>query len=135
MKYPITNGYITSPFGYRTLKGTKEFHGGIDVSSKDPMPLIIAPCRMQVYITGWSNSFGFRVWAKLFEGNLKGKYIVFAHMLKINKAITPMFELSQGDLIGWMGSTGMSIAPHLHMEVRDKPMLGSKSYDCKEYIL
>lgn len=135
MKYPIYNGYVTSPFGIRQRNGKEEMHEGIDITCKEITPLINAPCRMQVHVAGYSETFGNRVWCKLFDGEHAGKYIVFAHMLKISDSIVQNKELSCGDFIGWMGSTGLSTAPHLHMEIRDKPILGAQSYDPVNYII
>ena len=134
MKHPIPNGYIVSPYGLRIRNGIEEFHHGIDISTKETPALIYAPCQMIAIIAGWSNSFGNRIWVKLLEGEHKNKYMVFAHMQKLNKQISPNFKLNKGDLIGWMGSTGLSSLPHLHQEIRLLPTLGSKSFDCASYI-
>ena len=52
MKYPILDGYITSTYGLRKRKIdgilTEEFHHGIDISSKDSLPIIMAVCSMTV---------------------------------------------------------------------------------------
>ncbi len=48
-----------------------------------------------------------------------GKYTtVYGHLSRFDRNIRPGSRVRQGDVIGYVGSTGLSTAPHLHYEVR-----------------
>jgi len=122
---PVKNGRITSGFGWRVDpfdKTKKEFHPGIDIAPQadgsDPHPEIYNVWKSQVYVMGFSKSFGNRVWVKLLDGPHIGLYMVYPHMQKINTALKPGMIIGEGTLMGWMGSTGLSTGVHTHLEIR-----------------
>jgi murein DD-endopeptidase MepM/ murein hydrolase activator NlpD len=122
---PVTNGRITSEFGWRTDPfGTtrKEWHPGIDIAppagSSDPHPEIYNVWKSQVYVLGTSATFGERVWVKLLDGPHKGLYMVYPHMQHINPALKPGLIIDEGMPMGIMGSTGHSTGVHTHLEIR-----------------
>ena len=56
----------------------------------------------------------------------RGYQTYYAHLSKIRKGIKPGVHVARGDIIGLVGSTGHSTAPHLHFETRkDAPVFGS----------
>ena len=138
MKYPILNGYITSGYGDRIspINGKKEFHPGLDITSKGEVPQIVAPCRIQLEINGWSDSYGWRCYFKILEGEHVGKYMLFAHMARKSTVLVKTV-LTSGQFIGYMGSTGWSTKPHLHWGIIDTPApvsIKNKSYEPTSYI-
>jgi murein DD-endopeptidase MepM/ murein hydrolase activator NlpD len=111
---PVKDGYITSEYGPRELNGKKEFHPGLDIGSKSDQPGIYCAISGTVVASGWSDSFGNRVWICC-GSNL---YVVYGHMAKINDDIKIGLKINEGNPIGIMGSTGHSFGRHLHYEHR-----------------
>ena len=105
--YPVKNAKISSGFGQRK---NGRFHWGIDFSAPYGTP-IIAPVDMEIVKTGWSENFGRYIIGK----DEDDFYYLFAHLSKINKLETK--EIIQGDIIGYIGSTGYAFGPHLHYEI------------------
>lgn len=133
---PIENGYITSGYGWRknpfdTTK--KQFHPGIDVSSKEVKPIVRTPLSGIVVECGFSKSFGNRVWIAL-DNELKGWYLVIAHLDSIDLHIRNGLQLKAGNIIGIMGNTGMSKAAHTHLEIRRNPYKPGNSREPVEII-
>lgn len=129
MRKPIENGYITSDYGYRVLNGVKQFHPGLDISTKDEVPQIVSAFKCKIVTCGWSNSFGNRIWAKILEGEYAGKYVVYAHMKSIEEGLEVGDILEEGDKIGIMGNTGLSAGAHLHFEIGTTNDMNRKSVD------
>jgi murein DD-endopeptidase MepM/ murein hydrolase activator NlpD len=104
---------IASGFGYRIhpIYKTTKFHSGIDFT---------APTRTPVYATGNGNI----VFAK-YEGRGYGNHIIVNHgfgyrSLYGHLSSIEVYEgqkVKRGELIGYVGNTGTSTAPHLHYEV------------------
>ena len=112
MMWPV-DGKISSPFG--KWRG-KHKHEGIDI----PMPLgtpIRAARNGVVARTGNNSTMGFRGYGNFVMldhgGNVKTFY---AHCSKV--AVAEGQRVMQGQIIGYVGSTGRSTANHLHFEVR-----------------
>ena len=132
---PIADGYISSRFGNRERRNKagvliKEFHPGIDISSKSVRPLVVTPFAGTVAVKGWSASFGWRVWIKL----QTGMYMVLAHLQSIDNTVHIGQQLNPGDFIGIMGNTGLSDAPHLHLEIRPNPYKPGNAIEPTEVI-
>lgn len=135
---PIANGYITSDYGYRNLNGVKEFHPGLDISSKKQNTPVYCVVSGKIIALGWSNpndfkaSFGLRIWIKITDT----LYMVYGHLALIDSDLKVGMELYEGNQIGIMGSTGKSTAAHLHLECRSLPSVkGShNTKDCIEMI-
>lgn len=113
------NVKLSSPYGYRTLNGVKEFHKGLDLVGLDDSK-IIAPCDGVVgsstIITDKSNlTWQWGNYVRLDTSD--GLYIFMCHMASRNVIVGQ--KVRKGDVLGVMGSTGYSFAPHTHFEVRD----------------
>ncbi|MGI6477950.1 MAG: M23 family metallopeptidase [Salinivirgaceae bacterium] len=111
---------FASGFGYRLhpIYKTRLMHTGIDLT---------APTGTPVYVTGkgtvikaGSTSEGYGKVVIVDHGF--GYSTLYAHLHEID--VKKGQKLTRGDLIGTVGSTGRSVAPHLHYEVRfyDKPI-------------
>lgn len=136
---PVENGHISSEWGSRViqLKGipTENFHCGIDIGApaSDPAPKIVCPVSGIIYLAGWSNSFGERVWIHLTEGEYKNWYLVLAHMVlgSLNKNLKAGQKITEGDFLGIMGNTGLSLGRHTHLGLRDNPSSPETEQHCK----
>lgn len=106
-------GVMTSPFGDRIhpIFGYVRAHKGIDFDG-DLGEDIIAGADGVVLTVGWRNGYGNTV--VLSHGN--GLTTLYAHMTEVGAS--PGQSVSGGDTIGFVGSTGWSTGPHLHLELR-----------------
>jgi murein DD-endopeptidase MepM/ murein hydrolase activator NlpD len=104
---------ISSPFGYRVhpIFNTTKFHSGVDIAASYGAT-ISAAASGTVAIAEYSSSYG--NYAVIYHSN--GTTTLYAHMSSI--AVTAGSSISQGDTVGYVGSTGNSTGPHLHFEVR-----------------
>jgi murein DD-endopeptidase MepM/ murein hydrolase activator NlpD len=104
--WPV-NGPITSPFGMRW----GSLHPGIDIGAGFGTP-IHAAASGTVLVAGYNGGYGNLV--VLDNGNSIST--AYAHQQSI--AVTVGQAVTQGQVIGYVGSTGFSTGPHLHFEVR-----------------
>jgi len=136
---PVIDGHISSEYGYRVIQlpgqtvPTKNFHCGIDIGApiSDKAPKIVSPIRGSLYLFGFSKSFGNRIWIHITEGEYKDWYLVLAHMDSLNPALKAGQIIEEGTFLGIMGNTGMSLARHTHLELRDNPSSSETEEHCK----
>lgn len=107
------NGPITSYFGnrYHPILHFTRFHAGIDIGAGWGSP-IVAAGDGQVIGAGWSGGYGREV--QIAHGG--GLVSLYGHMSEI--VTQPGSFVRQGQLIGYVGSSGLSTGPHVHFEVR-----------------
>jgi len=101
------SGPVTSPFGFRWGR----MHEGIDIGAGYGAPIHAAASGTVIYC-GWESGYG-NLTVIDHGGNLATAY---GHQSSI--AVTCGQQVSQGQVIGYVGSTGHSTGPHLHFEVR-----------------
>jgi murein DD-endopeptidase MepM/ murein hydrolase activator NlpD len=114
--YPMKNHKgISAKFGWRRhpILKKKEFHRGLDIRAKRGTP-VLAPADGIVEFAGYHKG-GFGYLVKI-DHNY-GFVTLFGHMKKNLKVKTGQV-VKKGDVIGYVGSTGLSTGPHLHYEVR-----------------
>ena len=104
--WPV-NGPVTSPFGYRWGR----LHAGIDIGVPEGTP-IHAAASGTVVLAGWIDGYG--NYTCIDHGG--GLATCYAHQSAY--AVSTGAHVSQGQVIGYVGSTGHSFGPHLHFEVR-----------------
>lgn len=112
MTAPV-HGRISSQFGGRAhpILRLFRFHNGIDIAATKGTP-IRAAADGRVIATGWSGGYGQQV-RIAHAGSLETSY---SHMSAIAAAAGSFVR--QGQVIGYVGSTGLSTGPHLHYELR-----------------
>lgn len=113
---------ISSTFGLRTLAGHQAWsghHPGVDYAAPTGTP-IHATADGTIDHVGWKNGYGNTIIIKHY-GKISTLY---AHQSRFAEGITAGTKVSQGQLIGYVGSTGWSTGAHLHYEFRvaDKPI-------------
>jgi murein DD-endopeptidase MepM/ murein hydrolase activator NlpD len=114
MRKPMAKGTFRSGFGMRRhpiLRWVKA-HTGVDWAAPTGTP-IVASGNGVVEQAEWRSGYG--RWVKLRHTN--GYETGYAHMSGIAKGIKPGIRVRQGQVIGYVGSTGLSTGPHLHYEV------------------
>lgn len=109
-----TNGWASSGFGPRMDPFTQKqaFHYGLDISTAFGNP-IVAPA--DGFVAEVNRSAG-PLGNSIILSHGGGLMTLYAHLSKIN--VVSGQKVKRGDVIGNVGSTGKSIGPHLHYEVR-----------------
>jgi murein DD-endopeptidase MepM/ murein hydrolase activator NlpD len=104
---------ITSPFGYRMhpIFRVRSFHSGVDLGARHGTPIKASNGGLIIY-AGWYSGYGKTV----IVSHNNGKSTLYAHMDRLNVANGD--KVCQGQVIGYVGSTGYSTGPHLHFEYR-----------------
>ena len=114
MKTPINGARLSSPFGMRKhpILGFNKMHRGTDFAAPLGTP-IMASGNGIIIKAGWCGGGGNCVKIK----HNTTYQTIYAHMSKFSKLSIPGARVKQGQIIGYVGSTGMSTGPHLHYEV------------------
>ncbi len=114
MKTPINGARLSSSFGMRKhpILGFNKLHQGTDFAAPTGTPIM-------------ASGSGVVTMAQKYKGY--GNYILlkhnstfktaYAHLSKYGRGIRKGVRVTQGQIIGYVGSTGMSTGPHLHYEV------------------
>lgn len=111
--HPIAGAPITSPFGYRTdpITGQQAFHSGIDFGASCGTPIHAAGTGVVLSAApddGYGNA------TVINHGG--GLATLYGHQSAF--AVSAGQSVTQGQVIGYVGSTGKSTGCHLHFEVR-----------------
>ena len=114
MKTPINGARLSSSFGMRKhpILGFNKMHRGTDFAAPTGTP-IMASGSGTVTRARWCGGGGNCV--KIRHNSTY--QTIYAHMSKFAKGIKEGKKVKQGQIIGYVGSTGMSTGPHLHYEV------------------
>ncbi len=114
MKTPINGARLSSPFGMRKhpIDGFNKMHRGTDFAAPLGTP-IMASGNGVIKKAGWCGGGGNCVVIK----HNSTYQTVYAHMSKFASGIRSGVRVKQGQIIGFVGSTGKSTGPHLHYEV------------------
>ena len=121
----VPGGYITSPIGYRMRAGNREYHRGIDIGTQNVKNEIYCPIMGTVFLMGFSESFGNRIWVKV----ANQEYYVLAHLESLNVKLHHGLIIAPSMLIGIMGHSGFSAGKHLHWEFRKDPSSPETSFE------
>jgi len=121
-----TRGVMTSRFGYRTSPFGlgRDFHPGIDIAGSIGTP-IMATASGTVTLAGWDQGFGKTVVID-HSGTISTLY---GHLEKVN--VYEGEQVKRGEVIGYLGNTGLSTGPHLHYQI----MVNHTPVNPKRYIL
>lgn len=114
LRYPLEKQVpISSPFGNRYHPILKQYklHTGTDFAASHGARVVAAESGT-VILAGWNGGFGNCV--IIAHGN--NIVTLYAHLSKIH--VSQGQQVERGQLIGLVGSTGLSTGPHLHFEVR-----------------
>ena len=110
LRFPVPNGVLTSPFGFRW----GSFHKGLDIAA--PVGNSVLACADgKVVFTGSQKRFRRYGNTVLIEHG-RGAYTYYAHLSGI--LVKPGQLVRRGQKIAMVGNTGRSTGPHLHLEVR-----------------
>ena len=114
MKTPINGARLSSPYGMRKhpIDGFNKMHRGTDFAAPEGTP-IMASGDGVVIKASWCGGGGNCVKIK----HNSSYSTVYAHMSKFSRLAKTGNRVKQGQIIGYVGSTGKSTGPHLHYEV------------------
>lgn len=114
MRKPVASGRFRSGFGMRRhpILGYSKMHTGVDWSAPRGTPIMAAGNGV-ILEAKWKSGYG--RWIKIHHTN--GYETAYAHMKGWAKGIKAGKRVRQGQIIGYVGSTGLSTGPHLHYEV------------------
>jgi murein DD-endopeptidase MepM/ murein hydrolase activator NlpD len=118
-------GYVTAVFGpsIHPFSGQWYLHKGVDLAYGYGVP-IVSTANGKVLEADYDEGYGNFVVIR----HKYGFYTKYAHMQRTY--VRPGQDITQGDVLGTMGNTGLSTGPHLHYEVR----IGSQVVDPVKYI-
>ena len=114
MKTPINGARLSSPFGMRKhpILGFNKKHTGTDFAAPSGTP-IMASGSGTITRAKWCGGGGNCIKIK----HNSTYETIYAHMKNFAKGMKVGKKVRQGEIIGYVGSTGMSTGPHLHYEV------------------
>ncbi len=110
---PVSGYTITSPFGYRKAptKGASTYHQGIDMACPSGTPIYASRSGTVTRASYQAGGAGYYV--SISHGD--GFASIYMHMTRY--VVSAGQSVTQGQLIGYVGSTGISTGPHLHFGI------------------
>ncbi|HEU4987273.1 MAG TPA: M23 family metallopeptidase [Rhizobiaceae bacterium] len=114
LRKPVPNGIFKSGFGGRRhpILGYTRMHTGVDWAAPRGTP-IIASGNGVVEKAGWTGGYGRQTIIR----HANGYETSYNHQSAIASGIKPGVRVRQGQVIGYVGSTGLATGPHLHYEL------------------
>jgi murein DD-endopeptidase MepM/ murein hydrolase activator NlpD len=125
LSYPLPGYPIVSKYGWRVhpILGVRKLHEGIDIWAPEGTPIKAAAGGVVV----WAGPRGGYGNAVIIDHG-SGVGTVYAHQSSV--AVAAGQSVSRGQVIGYVGHTGLAGGPHLHFEVR----VGGRTYDPLAYV-
>ena len=114
MRTPIDGGRLTSGYGRRKhpVLGYTHVHRGVDFAAPRGTP-VYAAGDGRIVRMGWNGAYG-----RYLRIRHDARYdTAYAHLHAFRRGLRPGARIAQGQVIGYVGSTGRTTGPHLHYEV------------------
>jgi murein DD-endopeptidase MepM/ murein hydrolase activator NlpD len=114
VRKPMAAGIMRSGYGWRRhpILGYSKMHTGVDWAAPRGTP-IYASGNGIVATAGWESGYGKYVKVK----HTNGYETAYGHMSGFARGIQPGTRVRQGQIIGYVGSTGLATGAHLHYEI------------------
>nr|WP_295892709.1 M23 family metallopeptidase [uncultured Devosia sp.] len=108
-------GTLRSRFGYRIhpIFHTRKLHTGVDLAARSGTPIYAAGDGIIKYYK-WQSGYGNKVEIQ----HVNGYETAYGHMSRYVDGLEVGSHVRQGQIIGYVGSTGQSTGPHLHFEIK-----------------
>jgi murein DD-endopeptidase MepM/ murein hydrolase activator NlpD len=122
-----TSGFLSSRFSsirYHPILHESRAHEGVDISAPYGTE-VVAPAAGRIVKVGWENGYGLAV--SIDHGY--GIETRYAHLSRTGVMVGQVIK--RGARLGWVGSTGLSIGPHLHYEV----LVNGRPTDPLKYVM
>jgi len=109
---PVTWGWLSSKYGYRTdpFSGKRSWHAGVDLAGRDGSDIITIAAGVVTYA---GERYGYGKMVEVDHGD--GLVTRYAHAKSVKVDVGDMVQ--KGQVVALMGSTGRSTGPHVHFEV------------------
>ena len=117
MRTPVDGARLSSRYGRRRhpILGYTRMHRGVDFAARRGTPVMAAGSGVIARV-GWNGSYG-----RYIKIRHNGTYsTAYGHLHRYARNIRAGKRVRQGQIIGYVGSTGRSTGPHLHYEVHRK---------------
>ena len=107
-------GTLRSRFGYRIhpIFKTRRLHTGVDLAARSGTPIYAAGDGVIEYYK-WASGYG----NKIEISHVNGYETAYGHLSRFVDGLKVGSKVRQGQVIGYVGSTGQSTGPHLHFEI------------------
>ena len=118
LKTPVDGARLTSGFGIRKhpILGYSKLHSGLDFGAHEGTPVYSSADGI-VQFVGWNGNEN-KGYGRLVIIKHNATYsTAYAHLSKFSKSIKNGSKVSQGQILGYVGSSGYATGPHLHYEV------------------
>ncbi len=114
LKTPLDGARISSNFGMRKhpISGFNKMHKGVDFAAPTGTPIYAGGNGIVEYV---GRNGGYGKYIRIRHNN--GYETAYAHLSNYKKGISKGVRVNQGEVIGYVGSTGNSTGPHLHYEI------------------
>jgi murein DD-endopeptidase MepM/ murein hydrolase activator NlpD len=114
VRKPVEQAIMRSPYGWRRhpVLGYSKMHTGVDWAAPRGTPIAAAGDGV-VEKASWDGGYGRYVKIK----HRYGYETAYGHMSAFARGIVPGTHVRQGQVIGYVGSTGLSTGPHVHFEI------------------
>ena len=114
LRKPIADGEMTSGFGMRfhPILHFARMHTGVDWAAPIGTPILAAGNGV-VIKAGWDSGYGRRVEIQ----HANGYVTTYIHMSGFGRGVVEGVRVTQGQVVGYLGQTGLATGPHLHYEV------------------
>jgi murein DD-endopeptidase MepM/ murein hydrolase activator NlpD len=114
VRKPVADGILRSGFGARhhPILGYTKMHTGIDWAAPMGTPIYAAGSG-SIEKAGWESGYGKYIRIK----HANGYETAYGHMTAFARGMEPGVKVRQGQLIGFVGSTGLSTGAHVHYEI------------------
>ena len=114
IRKPISSGIMRSGFGmrYHPILRYSKMHTGVDWADRIGTPILAAGDGV-ILKAGWSSGYGRRIEIQ----HANGYVTTYNHQSAFARGIKPGMRVRQGQVIGYLGATGLATGPHLHYEV------------------
>lgn len=114
LRKPLGEGEMTSPFGmrYHPILHFTRMHTGVDWAAPIGTPVYAAGNGV-VIKAAWDSGYGRRVEIQ----HANGYVTTYNHLSSFGRGITEGVRVTQGQVVGYLGQSGLATGPHLHYEV------------------
>ena len=108
-------GTLRSRFGYRIhpIFKTRRLHTGVDLAARTGTPIYASGDGVISYYK-WQSGYGNKVEIQ----HVNGYETAYGHMSRFAEGLSVGSRVRQGQIVGYVGSTGQSTGPHLHFEIK-----------------
>ena len=114
LRTPVDGARVTSGFGVRLhpILGFDRLHPGVDFGAAEGAPVLAAGDGV-VEEAKWAGGYG--RWLRI--GHADGYETGYGHLLRYAPGVAPGVRVEQGQVVAFVGSSGLSTGPHLHFEI------------------